>query len=129
MKREHGQHNHTVCKKLCVTADIPCNDWIVTTAFYSAIHFIDHVLFPVKHGGITYNNINEAHNFFNKKSKHFTRGYLVSLYLKKHAVDYEYLMSECWNARYISYNVNELVSNLCVRKLDNIKKDCDINKK
>lgn len=128
MAREHGKHNHCVCKKLHVTTDTPCNDWIITTAFYSSIHFIDHILFPLTHNGRLLNNINEAHNFVGKRSKHETRGFLIGKYQNKFAKDYEYLRAQCWNARYVDYRINSAISDLCVRKLEAIKRDCDIDK-
>lgn len=129
MKREHGKHNHAVCNKLHVTTDIPCNDWIITTAFYSAIHFLDHLIFPCEYKGQKFNNINEAHKYLNKQSKHQSRSHIVDLKLPSQSINYTYLMSQCWNARYVDYNINEAISNLAVKKLKDIMKECDVDKK
>ncbi len=129
MKREHGQHNHVVCSKLQVTTDISCNDWIVTTAFYSAIHFLDHIIFPMEYNGNKFDNINEAHKVLRKHSKHQTREFLVNEKLRSQAANYSFLMSQCWDARYNNYDVNAAISNLAVKKLNDIRKECDVDKK
>ena len=129
MSRDHGRHNQVVCGKLHLTTDIPCNDWVITTAFYSAIHFIDHFMFPVEYAGTKLNNINEAHRIIKKDNKHSTREFLVNTYLKSQSANYSFLMSECWNARYANYDINEAIANLAVKKLQAIMKECDVDKK
>lgn len=129
MKRNHGRHNKTVCDKLYLQEDYICNDWIVTTSFYSAIHFLDHALFPVTHSSRKFDNINEAHNFMVSSSKHQTRGILLTKYLPKHAADYDFLIEESQNARYVDYDVNPAISNKAVRIIDSIIKSYDKEKK
>ena len=129
MKRKHGKHNHVVCNKLHVTTDIPCNDWIITTAFYSAIHFIDHIIFPSEYNGTKFENINDAHKVLRKQSKHQTREFLVHAKLPSQSANYSFLMSQCWDARYNDYDINSAISDLAVKKLNAIMKECDIEKK
>ncbi|MEO8760151.1 MAG: hypothetical protein ABI388_03485 [Bacteroidia bacterium] len=124
--RDHGKHNKSVCDKLHLQDEFKCNDWVITTAFYSAIHYLDHALFPYKHSdGSMFNDINDAHKVIRKQSKHQTREYLVNQKINHHAVDYNFLMSECWNARYSNYDVNPAIANLAVKKLESIIKFCD----
>jgi len=67
--REHGKHNKDVCDKLNLQDELECNDWVVTTAFYSSIHYLDHILFPFTNtNGATFQNINEAHRNLNQKT-------------------------------------------------------------
>lgn len=119
MKREHGLHNQAVCNKLELD-DMECNDWVVTTAFYASIHFIDHALFPCVYNGERFDNINQAHNFISSNSKHQTRGYLLNKIMPKHASDYEFLIEKCHNARYSNYQVNPAISDRAVSNLRKI---------
>ena len=45
MKFEHANHNFSVCTYLCKVTDYP--DWIITTAFYSSVHHVDDIIFPI----------------------------------------------------------------------------------
>ncbi|MDR0801615.1 hypothetical protein [Fluviicola sp.] len=130
MKRDHGKHNKAVCDFLHLNSGdkVKCNDWIITTAFYSSIHFIDHILFPLEHNGKKFSNISEAHNNISSQSVHQTRGILVNLYLTKINTAYKFLISESQSARYSRYDINEATSNLAVKHLEAICKECDKNK-
>lgn len=120
MKRLHGDHNKTVCDILHFQEKCKCNDWVITTAFYSSIHYLDHALFPCTYKGNEFKNINEAHKFISSSSKHQTRSILISNLLPKHAGDYEFLKEEAHNARYVEYNINEAISMQAVRRLEAI---------
>src|ERR1051326_8009484 len=103
-KIKHGEHNRTLCDHLITKGGY--NDWVVTTAFYSAIHFIEHKLFdkPFDYGGKKLINIDAAHNYIRiTKSKHETRGILVTHANLEFAHEYLYLEKACKNARYINY--------------------------
>src|SRR5690348_4477874 len=41
---DHARHNERVCNFLDGPKDQP--DWVVTTAFYSALHYVRHWIFP-----------------------------------------------------------------------------------
>ena len=41
---EHAEHNEKAYRYLCQEPEF--SDWIITTAFYSAIHYIRHRMFP-----------------------------------------------------------------------------------
>lgn len=41
----HAKHNRDVCKYLNKSGSV-FGDWVITTAYYSAIYFIIHELFP-----------------------------------------------------------------------------------
>jgi hypothetical protein len=120
MKRLHGSHNKKVCDYLNLKCEERFNDWIVTTSFYSSIHFLDHALFPCKFEGKDYNNINEAHLDLRRGSKHQTRAVLLNKLLPKHKSEYEFLIEESQNARYSNYNVHEAIAQRAVRSLEAI---------
>lgn len=127
-KREHGRHNKKVCDKLYLQDEYECCDWVVTTSFYSSIHYIDHALFPCEYNGSKFNNINEAHNSIGSSSKHQTRAILLNKILPKHKGDYEFLISESQNARYVDYKVNSFIAKKAVSCLTNIISSYDKDK-
>lgn len=131
VKRLHGEHNKKVCDYLHLRCEEKFNDWIVTTAFYSSIHFLDHALFPCKFEGNDFNNINEAHNHLRLRSssKHQTRDILLNKIMPKHKADYSFLIEESQNARYSNYQVNDLVAAKAVRSLESIIKSYNKEKK
>lgn len=43
----HGQHNEEVCDLLLLQKKYP--DWVITTAFYAALHFVSYKIFPFNH--------------------------------------------------------------------------------
>lgn len=73
--REHAQHNLEVYKYL--RKDLKFIDWIITTAFYSALHFIEYQVFPftIEIGGKkqSFNSIGEYTQYSGKRSKHASR--------------------------------------------------------
>jgi len=44
-KIQHAKHNKAACEHLGTVQIFP--DWMITTAFYSALHYIDSRLFPL----------------------------------------------------------------------------------
>jgi len=129
MGLDHGKHNKIVCDKLNLLTDVNCNDWIVTTAFYSAVHFFDHLLFDFKLSDeVTFKNLDEAHKHFRSQSKHETRGILIS---RKHSnlyLSYYFLQNECFYARYKNYEVHEKIAALAISKLETIIPHCESKK-
>lgn len=127
-KRSHGAHNKKVCDRLYLQNDYVCNDWVVTACFYSAIHYIDHALFPCDYNGKTYNNINEAHKSIGGNTKHKIRSILLNKNLPKHKGEYEFLITESQNARYSNYNVHVRIADKAVRNLEAIMSSYDKEK-
>lgn len=123
--KEHGEHNFKVCKHLELTHEIECNDWVVTTAFYAAIHFLDSKLFPCTYESETFQNIDEAHRSLRKTSKHQTRGFLIKKKLTEHAGEYEFLLETCHSARYRNYKIQNEISSRAVRVVSAIRQTCN----
>ena len=46
--KDHAIHNELACIYLDKCTDFP--DWVITTSFYSSLHFLQHKLFPIKVG-------------------------------------------------------------------------------
>ena len=124
MKKEHGEHNKILCDKLY--SEKTHNDWVITTAFYSAIHFIDHKIFPFDFKGNKINNIGDAHknNSLRKESRHETRRFLVSLQLPSQVANYKYLKDNCMHARYIDYRVEDAMADRAKECLESLMAEC-----
>ena len=125
LKISHGAHNKRICDKLHLEYQ-ECPDWVVTTAFYSSIHYLDSKLFPCKHDDKEFVNISQAHSFLKTRSgsKHQTRGYLLSKYQGEFKGEYEFLLENSQTARYVDYNINEAIADKAVRYLERIIKGC-----
>jgi hypothetical protein len=125
MKQRHAQHNKELCLHLLDKGTH--NDWVITTAFYSAIHFIDHKLFPLTYtDGIRYTNIDDLHITVKRiyHSKHSLREHLVNLYLPLQATNYSVLKTSCWVARYDNYIVTTNRAKICKNRLETIENAC-----
>lgn len=130
---KHALHNESVCKTLLNLRGEKFYDWVVTTAFYSAIHFVEHKLFPLSEVGRTFNTFNEYYNFSKSQSslpkfpdKHRFKSNLVKKYLRTISGDYNFLLTQCFASRYSNYNVSEPMAKQCVKKMDIVKKACMI---
>lgn len=130
-KLDHALHNQEACNHL--TQEERFADWVVITAFYSAIHFVDHQIFPIK--GITTQgqkftiaNIDQYRNALAiTKEKHAVRGDLVRQKCATINAKFEWLKSACWTARYTTFIVDNPTSTIekTQKYLDAIKDFCD----
>jgi hypothetical protein len=78
-RRLHAERNKKLCQKLL--DDKNYNDWVVTTAFYSAIHFTQHQIFPLQVGEDEFETFNAYYNFLDfkfRKSKHEEQYQLIT---------------------------------------------------
>lgn len=48
----HAKHNESVCNYLGKKEDF--SDWVITVAFYSALHYVRHLMFPLEESGKRY---------------------------------------------------------------------------
>jgi hypothetical protein len=130
----HAIHNEELCDFLLQNNNF--YDWIVTTAFYSSLHFVQSKIFPVtlQHPG-NGNNINIDcfeiyYSLFKKsirKSKHEATVNLVSNYLPGISTDYRRLFDTCMSARYNNYQVNPSTAISARERLRRIKAACTQN--
>jgi hypothetical protein len=124
---EHALHNEKVCDVLHKHKDF--KDWVITTSFYSAIHFISHKLFPLKVqiDGKTitvtsFENYCLVNNIIRGKHGAFSR--LVEEKLSEISNQYNHLKDMSWTARYHRYKFDESISRLARQRLIDIKKAC-----
>jgi hypothetical protein len=105
MNPSHALHNEKACELLFSVSNGHFNDWIVTTAFYSALHFALYDLFPLEHNGVRYATFSEYHLALPQKiSKHAAIRQLVSA-RSAYAIQYRWLYGMCMHARYIDYKI------------------------
>lgn len=103
----HALHNEELCSLINSTGKYP--DWVITTAFYSAIHFVSFKIFPIREQSNTgehfeIKTLDEYHRFNNiTVNKHQALADLVYEYYPTISADYDWLMDLCTKARYQNY--------------------------
>jgi hypothetical protein len=122
-KKLHAQHNEEVCRIL--TEKGTCNDWVVTTAFYSSLHYVQHEIFPLTEGLREYNTFDNYYNSFpfggKRPSRHDATIDLVWDNMPDCGESYQFLFQTCKSARYHNYKIPESVTKKALDHLDNIK--------
>ena len=121
----HAIHNETLCDHLAT--DGRFNDWVVTTAFYSALHYFQSELFPLIAESVTYPTFNEYHiKYIGRKkklniSKHEAILRVVRKELSSAYSNYKWLYDSCMTARYKQYLVSPKKAQTAKSHLDTIK--------
>jgi hypothetical protein len=119
---EHAHHNYRACNFIGQKADF-C-DWCITIAFYSAIHYVRHLMLPCVDLGTTYNTFESLFKV-NKIQGEGRHGFQLR-YVKEHysSIGYEYakLHDMANSARYIDYQYGRNEAKLAKECLDKIKK-------
>lgn len=124
-KKSHAEHNENACKFL--HSDGNYCDWVVTTAFYSALHLVQHEIFPINVNGLVYDSFDKYYNGHyqgvkNRPNKHVSTINLVKAEL---GVDvhqnYSWLYGLCMNARYADYNIHKFIAEESIKRLERIK--------
>jgi len=114
MKKEHAAHNEKTCDYLLQAGEY--NDWVVTTAFYAAMQYLHHEIFPLNLNNMIYENFNAyydsvcnnmKHVISDRQSKHQITIDLVHKRLPNCNRFYRWLHHESSNARYANYKVSE----------------------
>jgi hypothetical protein len=136
----HANHNERVCDFLLeqsegeqIGENYHHNDWIITTAFYSALHYVQSVIFPITKNHpvtdeiITINCFSVYYGIFRdeiKINKHDATARLVEEYRPLIGDAYRHLMDACKTARYNNYNVKLDYARFARKKLLRIKEGC-----
>lgn len=125
MKGKHAAHNEKACDYLLKSRLF--NDWVITTAFYSALHYVQDEIFPLTEDRKTYNNFNIYFYKVLKKqnsklSKHEATIQLVNLKLKSASSYYRWLHDSCMTTRYKNYIVSDDKAKKAREYLDALKK-------
>lgn len=129
-KIPHALHNEQVCSLLDTSKT--CPDWVITTAFYASLHFVQDKLFPADMTiGTTTNRFDCFDKYYavlrlTKKgiSKHKATIYLVKKHLKPISADYKRLHDLCHDARYKDWIVPQQNDDLAIKILTKVKAVC-----
>lgn len=131
MSQKHAEHNKKACEFLKDSKLF--NDWVITTAYYSALHFMQSELFPgtyenPRNGKMkSYDNFDKYHRDSTDISKH---GLLLQLVEENVDTDevidgFTSLKELCWTARYSNYTFSEEIANECFENLERIAEYCE----
>jgi len=125
--KAHAQHNKSVCDHLF--SNTTFYDWVVTTAFYAALHFVQSKIFPFTEKSETFNNIDEYVAYFYQKngkelSKHAATNKLVKERIPEIRKEYRKLFDTCMTARYSYYKVQKIVAADAKAELSIIESAC-----
>lgn len=120
MRKEHAEHNEMACDFLLTSQKY--NDWVVTTAFYSALHFVQNEIFPFTERGVTYSNINQYKaRSRSRLSKHELTIELVKTHIPAALINYRWLYDACMSARYHQYVTSPSKADTAKNRLRTIK--------
>lgn len=125
----HAQHNEKACKYLRIKPDYL--DWVITTAFYSALHYVRYKMLPqtVRRVNGTLIEISDFETYYslNKKAHQGKHGFMVeqvTILFPEIASEYAQLRDLCETARYQNYKYDRKISNLAFDRLQSIKEFC-----
>ena len=124
-KQQHGERNLDLCKQLL--SDGKYHDWIVTTAFYSAVQFVEYAVFPVVIKSVKYSDFEEYYDANSKHgspNKHNIRKRLVSDQIPSIKTQYRELLDDCHTARYYTYEVSPNTAIEAKKKAEFIRSEC-----
>lgn len=130
-KKSHAIHNEAACHYLNDTKRFP--DWVIISAFYSSIHFVDDFLFPAQYelqnGEIK--NFATIDDYYNKnrqkgalKTKHDMRWHLVQDSAPEIAAAFKWLMDQSFTMRYSNYEIDQAEAETAIKYLEEIKTFC-----
>lgn len=108
--KAHAEHNKKVCEHLLTSTLY--HDWVVTTSFYAALHFVQAKIFPFTENSTTFNSVDEYVEYKNKISgrsisKHKATINLVKQQLPSIAKEYKRMHDTCMTVRYFHYKVKK----------------------
>lgn len=120
----HSQHNYEACEFLLT--DGRFYDWVITTAFYSALHLVQEHVFPFRdEEGFTYSNFEQYYSKSLKEglkiSKHQSTIKLVEERINGAGNLYRLLHDMCITSRYRNYVVSPKKAKVAKSYLDKIR--------
>jgi len=122
-KKEFGERNMNLSFKLLDEKQYL--DWVVTTAFYSSIHFVEDFILPKKINGLECKNISDVKSAYNLNGRHSARLKLVydSLGVSIGA-KYQWLDDNSRNSRYTTYKISTAQASKAKQYLEEIYNIC-----
>ena len=103
-KKDFGDRNRSLSKKLL--DEKTYYDWVVTTAFYSTIHYVEDYILPTKIGNTECNCIAQVKKAYSMRGRHEARERLVFDQLgTKVGARYKWLDDRSRNSRYETFKL------------------------
>jgi hypothetical protein len=100
-------------------------DWVVTTAFYSAIHYVEDFIFPSKVMGRECNDISDVKRAYKMDGRHAARERVVFEKINPAVgARYKWLDDKSRNARYKTYKLQSSEALKAKEYLDYIYNNC-----
>ena len=129
-KIDHALHNEEACLFIDSSRRFP--DWVVITAFYSALHFVDVKLFPDRYpipNGRTkiFFSLDDYYQRMTKvqrRSRHDLRLQLTKDNLREIGSLYECLLHQSFTFRYETFDADQSDADTAIRSLEAIKSFC-----
>ncbi len=124
-QRNHALHNEEVCELL--SSEPKFNEWVVTSAFYAALHFVQSKVFPIHDGKAVYKNVSSyclGLKQRNRMSKHKATLAICQTELPDIAAEYQWLLSASMTARYQRYHIRDEVAATARKYLLAVKAAC-----
>lgn len=119
----HANHNRDACVDL--RQGNKFHDWCITTAFYSALHYVDLKIFPFIISEQKCTNLKEAQQKLRTPDLHETRAKLVELQCTREiAQAYRWLKTTAHTSRYITYKITPTQADKAIEMLGKIEKYC-----
>lgn len=122
-KKQHGERNQNLSEELFKGKIY--YDWVITTAFYSAIHFVEDKILPCKVVSKNCKSINDVKNAYRMNGRHSSRERLVfdNLPLEV-AVKYKWLDDKSRYSRYTTFKITSTEADKAQQYLKEIYKAC-----
>lgn len=129
--KEHAEHNECVCEYLDKANAYP--DWVITTAFYTSLHYLQFKLFPLKviigKTSIKVEDFDHYHSVLNSTKRRLGRHERFQDLVEEKcpasiAGNYNRLLELSFTARYSNYNYEVDIVDESKSKLAEIKKYC-----
>ena len=122
-KRIHGERNQKLSDEL--HGGKIYYEWVITTAFYSAIHYVEDSILPCEVASKTCKNINDVKKAYRMNGRHASRERLV---FEKLTIDigakYKWLDDKSRYSRYTTFKVTSAEAEKARQYLNEIYKAC-----
>lgn len=125
-KKQHGERNKKLSSELF--SEKLYFDWVITTAFYSAIHFVEDKILPCVVLSKSCKNISEVKVAYRMNGRHSSRERLVFDNLPlKIAAKYKWLDDKSRYSRYTTYKITPTEADKAQQYLADIYNECYSN--
>jgi len=122
-KKIHGRRNQALSIELF--SGNKYYDWVITTAFYAAIHYVEDKILPKTINGIHCKSLNDVKKAYVMSGRHQARERLVFENLPLTcAAKYKWLDDQSRNSRYVTYKISKPLAEKALEYLEVIHAAC-----